>query len=77
MSFASAAFVRQKLCVDYATLKHACPKGAYVAPVPDHPLLWTGVLFVRQGKQRNALRRNTARRAIFARAYSSSAQART
>jgi hypothetical protein len=32
-------------------LKHASPKGVYVAPVPDEPLLWTGVLFVRKGKE--------------------------
>lgn len=72
MSFASAAFVRQKLCVDYATLKHACPKGVYVAPVPDHPLLWTGVLFVRKGEQRKNARRET-----HARARSSTAQDHT
>ncbi|KAK4503713.1 hypothetical protein PRZ48_004628 [Zasmidium cellare] len=57
MSFSSAAFVRQKLCVDYAALKHACPKGVYVAPVPDHPVLWTGVLFVRKGPYMNAVLR--------------------
>ena len=52
MSFASAAFVRQKLCVDYASLKRgACPKGVYVAPVPDQPARWTGVLFVRKGER--------------------------
>lgn len=35
---------------DYsASLKHASPKGLYVAPVPEQPLLWTGVLFVRKG----------------------------
>ena len=32
-----------------AALKHACPKGIYVAPLPDEPLLWTGVMFVRKG----------------------------
>jgi hypothetical protein len=30
-------------------LKHASPRGLYVAPVPEEPLLWTGVLFVRKG----------------------------
>jgi hypothetical protein len=35
-------------------LKHASPKGVYVAPVPEEPLLWTGVLFVRKGKARMA-----------------------
>ena len=33
------------------SLKHACPKGIYVAPVPEEPLLWTGVLFVRKGEK--------------------------
>ena len=32
-----------------AALKHACPKGVYVAPVPANPLLWVGVIFVRKG----------------------------
>lgn len=34
------------------SLKHACPKGIYVAPVPEEPLLWTGVLFVRKGEKK-------------------------
>lgn len=34
------------------SLRHACPKGVYVAPVPDEPLLWSGTLFVRKGKWR-------------------------
>ncbi|CAK3765554.1 Hypothetical predicted protein [Lecanosticta acicola] len=53
----STAFTRQKLCVDFASLKHACPKGIYVAPLPDEPLLWTGVLFVRKGPYANAILR--------------------
>ncbi|KAH9825750.1 Protein crossbronx, partial [Teratosphaeria destructans] len=32
-----------------AALKTACPKGVYVAPDPDEPLTWTGVLFPRRG----------------------------
>ncbi|EME46124.1 hypothetical protein DOTSEDRAFT_148087 [Dothistroma septosporum NZE10] len=57
MPLQSAAFVRQKLCVDFASLKHACPKGIYVAPVPDEPLIWKGVLFVRKGPYANAVLR--------------------
>lgn len=37
--------------VHSAGLRHAAPKGLYVAPVPDEPLVWTGVLFVRKGRQ--------------------------
>lgn len=32
------------------SLKHACPKGLYLAPVPGEPNLWEGVLFVRAGR---------------------------
>ncbi|EME83445.1 uncharacterized protein MYCFIDRAFT_136888, partial [Pseudocercospora fijiensis CIRAD86] len=39
------------------SLKHACPKGVYVAPVPDEPLLWAGVLFVRKGPYASAILR--------------------
>ncbi|KAI5356566.1 Putative ubiquitin-conjugating enzyme E2, ubiquitin-conjugating enzyme/RWD [Septoria linicola] len=57
MSLMSSALTRQKLCVDFGTVKHACPKGIYVAPVPEEPLLWTGVLFVRKGPYANAILR--------------------
>jgi len=57
MPLRSRAFARQKLCLDFASLKHASPKGVYVAPVPDEPLLWTGVLFVRKGPYANAVLR--------------------
>ena len=33
-----------------ATLKFACPKGVYVAPNPDEPLQWSGILFLRKGE---------------------------
>nr|POF14253.1 protein crossbronx [Quercus suber] len=33
-----------------ASLKHACPKGIYVAPDPERSLQWIGVLFVRKGR---------------------------
>ena len=32
-----------------ASLKSACPKGIYLTPVPDEPLTWAGVLFLRKG----------------------------
>ncbi|GIZ42611.1 hypothetical protein CKM354_000587100 [Cercospora kikuchii] len=57
MSRFSSASTRQKLCVDFASLRHACPKGVYVAPIPEEPLLWTGVLFVRKGPYANAVLR--------------------
>ncbi|KAK1063561.1 hypothetical protein LTR33_012265 [Friedmanniomyces endolithicus] len=50
-------FVYQKLCIDFAALKHACPKGIYVAPVPDEPLKWTGVLLPRKGPYATAVLR--------------------
>ncbi|KXS99255.1 hypothetical protein AC578_6186 [Pseudocercospora eumusae] len=53
----SPALTRQKLCVDFGSLKHACPKGVYVAPVPDEPLLWAGILFVRKGPYASAILR--------------------
>ncbi|KAM0718527.1 hypothetical protein Q7P37_005597 [Cladosporium fusiforme] len=57
MPLRSRAFARQKLCLDFASLKHANLKGLYVAPVPEEPLLWTGVLFVRKGPYANAVLR--------------------
>ncbi|SMQ45302.1 unnamed protein product [Zymoseptoria tritici ST99CH_3D7] len=57
MSLLTPAFTRQQLCVDFAILKHACPKGIYVAPLPEEPLTWTGVLFVRKGPYANAILR--------------------
>ncbi|KAF2718276.1 hypothetical protein K431DRAFT_322534 [Polychaeton citri CBS 116435] len=51
------AFIRQRLAADFASLKYACPQGLYVAPVPDEPLLWTGVLFVSRGPYTNAILR--------------------
>ncbi|TKA70983.1 hypothetical protein B0A55_08033 [Friedmanniomyces simplex] len=50
-------FVYQKLCLDFTAVKHACPKGIYVAPVPDEPLQWTGVLFPRKGPYATAVLR--------------------
>ncbi|KAF2211840.1 hypothetical protein CERZMDRAFT_98273 [Cercospora zeae-maydis SCOH1-5] len=57
MSRLSSASTRQKLCADFASLRHACPHGVYVAPIPEEPLLWTGVLFVRKGPYANAVLR--------------------
>ncbi|WPH00231.1 Hypothetical protein R9X50_00305400 [Acrodontium crateriforme] len=59
MSFSSAALTRQQLRIDFATLKFACPKGVYVAPTPDEPLQWSGVLFLRKGPYANAVLRFT------------------
>lgn len=39
-----------EMCIS-GSLKHACSKGVYVAPIPDEPLLWAGVLFVRKGEK--------------------------
>jgi len=35
---------------DSGALKHASPKGIYIAPVPDRTQLWTGVMYIRKGK---------------------------
>ncbi|KXL51049.1 MAG: hypothetical protein FE78DRAFT_74806 [Acidomyces sp. 'richmondensis'] len=51
------SFVKQRLCVEFAALKYACPKGIYVAPLPDEPLTWTGVFFPRKGPYANAILR--------------------
>ncbi|KAK4891899.1 hypothetical protein LTR27_009598 [Elasticomyces elasticus] len=50
-------FVFQQLCIEFAALKHACPKGVYIAPVPEEPLRWTGVLFPRKGPYASAVLR--------------------
>ncbi|KAK5175658.1 uncharacterized protein LTR77_000797 [Saxophila tyrrhenica] len=50
MSTLGPAYTKQKLCLDFASLKHAFPKGIYVAPLPDDPLIWAGLLFVRKGR---------------------------
>ncbi|KAL1586333.1 hypothetical protein WHR41_05419 [Cladosporium halotolerans] len=57
MPLRSSAFARQKLCLDFASLKHANLKGLYVSPVPDEPLQWTAVLSVRKGPYASALLR--------------------
>ncbi|KAF2767813.1 hypothetical protein EJ03DRAFT_140558 [Teratosphaeria nubilosa] len=51
------AFVKEKLCIDFAALKTSCPKGVYVAPDPDEPLTWAGVLFPRKGPYAGAVLR--------------------
>ncbi|EMD00472.1 hypothetical protein BAUCODRAFT_118239 [Baudoinia panamericana UAMH 10762] len=50
----SVTLAHNRLCVDFAALKYACPNGVYVAPVHDHPLTWEGVLFPRKGPYVNA-----------------------
>ncbi|TKA34338.1 hypothetical protein B0A50_00319 [Salinomyces thailandicus] len=39
------AFTKLKLCIDFASLKHACPRGIYISPVSEEPLTWAGVVF--------------------------------
>ncbi|KAK5133578.1 hypothetical protein LTR08_007617 [Meristemomyces frigidus] len=49
--------VRQKICIDFASLKHACPRGIYLTPVSSEPLTWIGVLFLKKGPYANAVLR--------------------
>ncbi|RYO95529.1 hypothetical protein DL764_007689 [Monosporascus ibericus] len=41
---------KQHLLVEFAGLKQACPEGVFVSLTPGDASLWSGVLFVRDGK---------------------------
>ncbi|KAK3113446.1 hypothetical protein LTR53_009252 [Teratosphaeriaceae sp. CCFEE 6253] len=57
MAITSATRVHEKLRVDFASLKHAKLQGVYIAPVPDNPRAWFGVLFPRKGPYAGAVLR--------------------
>ncbi|KAK3067995.1 hypothetical protein LTR53_014767 [Teratosphaeriaceae sp. CCFEE 6253] len=57
MAITSATHVHEKLRVDFASLKHAKLKGVYIAPAPDNPRAWSGVLFPRKGPYAGAVLR--------------------
>lgn len=51
------ALQKQRLLVEFASLRHACPDAVYVSITPGDPSLWTGVLFVRKGPYAPAILR--------------------
>ncbi|KAK6852764.1 ubiquitin-conjugating enzyme [Apiospora arundinis] len=44
------ALRKQNLLVEFAGLKQSCPEGVFVSLTPGDPALWSGVVFVRDGK---------------------------
>ncbi|OQO06441.1 hypothetical protein B0A48_08224 [Cryoendolithus antarcticus] len=55
MTLKARSLTRQKLSIEFASIKHVCPPGVYVAPLPEDALRWTGVLFARKAPYTNAI----------------------
>ncbi|OQO10183.1 hypothetical protein B0A48_04540 [Cryoendolithus antarcticus] len=66
MTLKARSLTRQELSIEFhaavaytslesASIKHVCPRGVYVAPLPEDALQWTGVLFVRKGPYADAI----------------------
>ncbi|RDW79451.1 UBC-like protein [Coleophoma cylindrospora] len=48
---------RQRLLVEFSSLKYACPHGVFMSLTPGDATLWSGVIFVRKGPYAPALLR--------------------
>jgi len=53
------SYEAQNRALDFLSIKHACPKGLYLAPHPTDSNRWEGVLFVRHGIFKPAVLRFT------------------
>ncbi|KAB5532757.1 ubiquitin-conjugating enzyme, partial [Coniochaeta sp. 2T2.1] len=51
------AMRRQHLLAEFSGLKQVCPDGVFVSLTPGDPMLWSGVIFVRQGPYAPAILR--------------------
>ncbi|TGZ78098.1 hypothetical protein EX30DRAFT_343487 [Ascodesmis nigricans] len=53
------AFRHQNLLIEFASLKHAAPRGIYLSLTPNNATVWHGVMFIRRGLYRGAILRFT------------------